>query len=79
LSVDVENVIVSVIKQAEDNEDLIVRAYETANDETTAIISLPKWNRAINTKFKPSEIKTFRIPKDPSELVMENNLLEWEE
>ncbi|MBY0145955.1 alpha-mannosidase [Neobacillus niacini] len=79
LSVDVENVIVSVIKQAEDNEDLILRAYETANDETTAIISLPKWNRQIKTKFRPSEIKTFRIPKDSSEPVLENNLLEWEE
>ncbi|WP_218780984.1 alpha-mannosidase [Bacillus sp. EB106-08-02-XG196] len=79
LSVDVENVIVSVIKQAEDNEDLILRAYETANDETTAIISLPKWNRQIKTTFRPSEIKTFRIPKDSSQPVFENNLLEWEE
>jgi alpha-mannosidase len=79
LNVDVENVIVSVIKQAEDNEDLIVRAYETSNDATPAVISLPKWNRTINTEFKPSEIKTFRIPKDQSKSIVENNLLEWED
>lgn len=78
LSVDVDNVIVSVIKQAEDNDDLIVRAYETSNEATSAVISLPKWNRTINTEFKPSEIKTYRIPKDQSKPIVENNLLEWE-
>jgi alpha-mannosidase len=79
LSVDVDNVIVSVIKQAEDNDDLIVRAYETSNEATSAVIILPKWNRTINTEFKPSEIKTYRIPKDQSKPIVENNLLEWED
>jgi len=79
LSVDVENVIVSVIKQAEDNEDLILRVYETSNEATVAVISLPKWGRTITSEFKPSEIKTFRIPKDPSKPIVENNLLEWED
>jgi alpha-mannosidase len=79
LAVDVDNVIVSVIKQAEDNDDLIVRAYETSNDATPAVIHLPKWNRTINTEFNPSEIKTFRIPKDQSKSIVENNLLEWED
>ncbi|MFP5112910.1 alpha-mannosidase [Bacillaceae bacterium C204] len=79
LSVDVDNVIVSVIKQAEDNDDLIVRAYETSNEATSAVIILPNWNRTINTEFKPSEIKTYRIPKDQSKPIVENNLLEWED
>jgi alpha-mannosidase len=79
LSVDVDNVIVSVVKKAEDNDDLIVRAYETTNNETTAKIELPKWNRVVETEFKPSEIKTFRIPKDQSEPVVETNMLEWTE
>ncbi|WP_299088741.1 alpha-mannosidase [uncultured Metabacillus sp.] len=78
LSVDVDNVIVSVVKKAEDNDDLIVRAYKTANDATTAIITLPKWNRQIKAQFHPSEIKTFRIPANESEPVTETNLLEWE-
>ncbi|KKI90085.1 hypothetical protein WQ54_23515 [Bacillus sp. SA1-12] len=77
LTVDTENVIVSVVKKAEDNDDLILRAYETSNDATTAIITLPKWNRQIKAHFNPSEIKTFRIPANESEAVAETNLLEW--
>jgi alpha-mannosidase len=79
LSVDADNVIVSVVKQAEESDDLIIRAYETANDGTTAVIELPKWNRTIKAEFKPSEIKTFRVPKNALESVVETNLLEWEE
>ncbi|CAM4301816.1 alpha-mannosidase [Paenibacillus endophyticus] len=76
--VDRENVIISVIKQAEDNEDLIVRCYETAKRATAAEIRLPKWNRVIKADFKPSEIKTFRIPKKQSEPVTETSMLEWD-
>ncbi len=79
LSVDKENVIVSVVKLAEDNDDLIVRAYETNRVQTTATITLPKWNRVIEAKFAPCEIKTFRVPADASKPVVETNLLEWTE
>lgn len=78
LHVDVDNVIVSVMKKAEDNEDLILRAYETTNIGTAAKIELPEWGRVIETEFAPSEIKTFRIPKDADTSVTETNLLEWE-
>lgn len=77
LSVDKDNVIVSAVKKAEDNDDLIVRAYETAKTATEATIELPKWNRTITAKFGPCEIKTFRVPKDASLPVVETNLLEW--
>lgn len=73
------NVIVSAIKKAEDNDDLIVRCYETAKKATTAEITLPKWNRTIKASFKPSEIKTFRIPKHQDQPIRETNLLEWDE
>lgn len=79
LSVDVDNVIVSVIKKAEENDDLIIRCYETTNRAAEAKIELPKWNRTIVTGFKPCEIKTFRIPKDRNQPVIETNLLEWTE
>ncbi|WP_223591742.1 alpha-mannosidase [Neobacillus bataviensis] len=79
ITVDVDNVIVSVVKKAEDNDDLIIRAYETANNGTTAVIQLPKWNRSIKAEFNPSEIKTFRIPRDSFKDVLETNLLEWVE
>lgn len=79
ISVDVDNVIVSVVKKAEDNDDLIIRVYETTNNETVANIQLTNWNRSIKTTFKPSEIKTFRVPNDQSEPILETNLLEWVE
>lgn len=79
LSIDAENVIVSAVKKAEDNNDLIVRCCETTNRETKAQMILPKWDRTIKAVFKPSEIKTFRVPKDLSKPVIETNLLEWTE
>ncbi|HET7658395.1 MAG TPA: glycoside hydrolase family 38 C-terminal domain-containing protein [Bacillales bacterium] len=79
LSVDSENVIVSVLKKAEDNGDWILRCHETTNHATVATISLPKWGRTIEAEFGPSEIKTFRIPKDDKQPVTETNLLEWAE
>lgn len=78
IHVDADNVIVNVVKQAEDNEDLIIRAYETTNIESVCNIKLPKWNRVIESSFKPSEIKTFRIPKDPSKPIEETTMLEWD-
>jgi alpha-mannosidase len=72
-----ENIIVTVIKRAEDNDDLIIRCYESAKTATEASISLPRWNREIVAQFGPSEIKTFRIPREPKLPVRETNLLEW--
>ncbi len=78
LVVDPENVIVSVVKQAEGNDDMIVRAYEFAYVPTRATIRLPYWNRVIKTEFAPGEIKTWLIPKDQAQSVVETNLLERE-
>lgn len=77
LSVDQDNIIVSAVKKAEDNDDIIIRCYETSKSATKGTIYLPQWNREINASFAPCEIKTFRIPKDISLPVAETNLLEW--
>ncbi|WP_028611362.1 alpha-mannosidase [Paenibacillus harenae] len=77
LSVEQDNIIVSALKQAEDNEDMIIRCYETAKTRAEGVIHLPKWNRVITARFEPCEIKTFRIPKDERLPVVETNLLEW--
>lgn len=77
LHVDQPNVIVSVLKKAEDNDDLILRAYESQQAATDATICLPRWERTIQARFGPSEIKTFRVPRDPARPVSETNLLEW--
>lgn len=79
LSVDAPNVIVSVVKKAEEGDDLIVRAYETDRVATSATIRIPLLGREIEARFGPCEIKTFRVPTDPAEPVVETNLLEWTE
>jgi alpha-mannosidase len=78
LQVDVENVVVSVLKKAEDRDGWILRAYETQKRATQATISLPIWKRQIAASFAPCEIKTFFIPLDLGQSIGEVNLLEWE-
>lgn len=77
LSVDHGNVVVSAVKQAEDNDDMIIRCYETTKTATDCVIRLPLWNREIRASFGPCEIKTFRVPKDVDLPIVETNLLEW--
>jgi alpha-mannosidase len=79
LSVDQDNVIVTALKRAEDNDDLVLRCYETSRSPTEVTIRLPRWNRVIRASFKPGEIKTFCIPADESMPARETNLLEWDE
>jgi alpha-mannosidase len=62
LSVDAPNVVVSTLKKAEDGQDLIVRCYETAGRATQATVDLALVNRHWQGKFRPSEIKTLRVP-----------------
>ena len=76
LSVDQDNLVVSAVKKAEDNDDLIVRCYETAGMSASAVIQLSAWDRSISAHFAPCEIKTFRIPPDPTQPITEVNLLE---
>ncbi len=77
IEVDQDNVLVSVVKKAEDNDDVIVRCYETNRVQTKAIIRLPRWERTIETIFGPCEIKTFRVPHDKMQPIVETNMLEW--
>jgi alpha-mannosidase len=78
LSVDRDNIVVSVLKQAEDGAGvLILRAYEAHKMATHARICLPYWDRVIEADFGPCEIKTFRMPRDRSAPVEETDLLEW--
>ena len=77
IAIEPANMVVSAVKQAEDNDDLILRAYETAQSATRATVRLPKWGRTIETRFGPCEIKTFRVPRDTTRPVIETNLLEW--
>jgi alpha-mannosidase len=75
--VEQENLVVSAVKKAQENDDLIIRVYETAGIETEGDIHLAGWKRRIEAHFGPCEIKTFRVPQDESLPVVETNLLEW--
>jgi alpha-mannosidase len=55
---------------------LILRAVETKQAVTQAIIEIPHIGKVIEAKFNPCEIKTFRIPEDMNLPVRETNLLE---
>ncbi len=79
IHVDKRNVVVSVVKRAEDNGDTIVRCHETDGAATAATIRFPAWDRAIEARFAPCEIKTFRLPTDPTLPIVETNLIEWME
>src|SRR5262249_20227998 len=64
-----ENIMVSAVKRAEDGDDLIIRCYETSGVATRATIRMPRWGRAIEAAFGPSQIKTFRVPVDAAQPV----------
>lgn len=76
--VEEENLVVSVLKKAEDGDALIVRCYETSKTAGPATIHLPFLGRTIRADFGPAEIKTFRVPLDADRPVTETNFLEWE-
>jgi alpha-mannosidase len=80
LSSEPANVVVSVLKQAEDSSDLVVRAYETSRVATHASFSLPAFGgRTFEADFGACEIKTFLVPRDASQPVREVNLIEWDD
>ena len=78
LWVEGDSVVVSALKEAEDNDDLILRCHETSGVATRATIHLPGWGRCIEATFGPSELKTFRVPRDVEAEVREANLIEWD-
>lgn len=73
-----DTIVITALKEAEDGDALIVRAYESARTSTRATIALPGWERVIAATFGPAEIKTFRVPYDTTQPPIEVNLLEWE-
>ena len=61
---------------AVDGDDLVVRVVESAGRPAPARIRMPAWDREIAFDIGPFEIRTFRIPRDPSGDVGEMDLLE---
>ncbi|WP_262921445.1 glycoside hydrolase family 38 C-terminal domain-containing protein [Maribellus maritimus] len=75
LSVDNPSVIVSSIKQAEDNSDIIIRCVEISGHTTSSTIDLRFAGKKWNGSFRAFEIKTLRMNSMSGEII-ETNLLE---
>jgi len=79
-------VMITAVKPSEDDvdgpdattrADLVVRAVETTGRPGRARLELPVVGRAIEAEFGPSQIRTFRVPRDPALPVVEVDLVEW--
>jgi alpha-mannosidase len=68
------NIIVTAIKDAEDENGTILRAYESGGEDTDVVITSPLWNVKIDAHFGHNEFKTFKIAQDGT--VTEVDLLE---
>ena len=65
---DNDSVIVTAVKQAEDSEDIVLRAYETNGNDTDVKFKL--FDKEINAKFSHNGVKTFKGSN-------EVNMIEW--
>jgi len=77
LSVSKPQVLITVVKEAEDKDGIIIRAYETYKQHVDVTIIAEFIGREISVHFNPCEIKTFKIPYNQDEAISETNLLEW--
>lgn len=76
MSVSGADVVPSVLKRSEDSDAVVVRAYETAGTGGEATIEV--LGRTVTAEFGPAEIKTFLVPGDAAEPVVETDLIEWQ-
>ena len=74
ISVSKDNIVVTAIKKHEDDDSMILRAYETENKDTEVEICL--FDTCFRTSFAHNQIKTFKLSDGK---VTECNFMEWEE
>ena len=77
LSLESDHAVISAVKEAEDKDGVIVRAYETKKQDGRAVLKVPFLNREEELTFTPCEIKTVKLPYDHSCPIQEVNLLEF--
>ena len=76
LQVDNAQVIVTAVKEAEDGDGVVIRAYNSKAEAADAVIDAAFMGKTIKAGFAPREIKTFKLPYNGGAAV-EVNLLEW--
>ena len=76
LSLKSDHVQICAVKEAEDHDGVIIRAYETKNQSGTAVLKADFMGREEVLQFAPCEIKTIKIPYNEEKSVIEVNMLE---
>ena len=76
LEINTDNVFASALKEAEDGCGYVLRCFEAHGAAVNAKISLPYINRSWEAHFAPNEIKTFFIPYDANEGIVEVDFIE---
>lgn len=71
-----DSVVASAFKIAEDDDDFILRCYETSGNSVTTTIEIPPLRRKWEANFVGCEIKTFRIPRTTESPIIEVDFLE---
>jgi alpha-mannosidase len=70
-----DNVLLTVLKKHEDNNDIVIRGYETDGKAVTTVLHLPYKRKTYTISFTPHEIKTLCISRR-NWTIREVNLLE---
>lgn len=76
LAVDAGNVVVTVLKQAEDGRGLVIRAQENAGLDTVTRLNLSLIGREVPLQIGAWQVKTWRILLEDGLAVQETNFLE---
>lgn len=76
LDIGSEQVVMTVLKRAEDGSGLVLRCAECAGTATDASLRLSQMERQWTAAFGPCQIRTFLIPDDPALPVLDLDLLE---
>ncbi|MCL2461332.1 MAG: hypothetical protein FWF44_01590, partial [Defluviitaleaceae bacterium] len=79
ISVYAESVVVTAVKPAMDGRGVVLRAYESAGCDTVCDIRLPLSGRSFTASFGANQVKTFRIPENLADEIMEVDLMEAEQ
>lgn len=76
LSLESDHIQICAVKESEEKDGVIIRAYETKKQAGKALLCAGFMNRMEELSFKPCEIKTVKLPYDADRPVIEVNMLE---
>lgn len=78
LSCDADNVVLTVLKEQEDSDNLVIRGYETHGEAVNATIQLPLMNQEARVAFEAYEVKTLLVDRSTWAITAANLLEENE-